>query len=382
MQIRQALQQMTDPILTIQAALLYRATPELNFADLRDRLNATLASSGIPPLEDSPLSSDQFALFRNTRLHISIAVHRTPLPAAGLKTALAAPASRSKRCDFERLLAQSHAHVILSVGDGPTPAALEPVTPAPAAIKLALLNRVMALVHERAPAIAAHLCTNDLFFTPAEIDAAAAQQIPPGMVMHPLKADGPARALRLCNSEVLIGKVLEIHDIPTSVPVSMQLTLANTLVTQHLAGALPLEDGDRLEDAVGMALSVRHGRPASSAPKGRIIVSFDSPDLPRAPRWEVSTYQPHPGYAASPTPPEAAPPGEARDWQPPPRSSYRGRVADVAGKSSSNWMIWVGIGLFLWIGLPLLHIPQMVLQAAFSDAPLLSDQPPAAHKTR
>lgn len=382
MKIRQALQQMTDPILTTQAALLYRATPDLKFADLLDRLNATLATSGIPPLEDSPLSSDQFALFRNTRLHISVAVHRTPLPAPALRTALAAPASRSKRCDFERLLAQSQAHVVLTVGDGPTPAAMEPVTPAPAAIKLALLNRVIALVHDQAPATAAHLCTNDLFFTPAEIDAAAAQSIPPALVIHPLKADDPARALRLCNSEVLIGKVLEIHDIPTSVPVSMQLTLANTLITQHVAGALPLEDGDRLEDAVGMALTVRHARPIAAAPRGRIIVSFDAPDLARAPRWENATYQPHPGYTSSRTPPDADAPATMQDWQPPPRSSYRGRVADAAGKSSSNWMLWVGVGLFLWIGLPLLHIPQMVLQAAFSDAPLIPDQPPPAHKSR
>lgn len=356
---------MTDQLLMTQAALIYGAAPDLDFAALRAALNHALASSGSPALEDSPMSSDQFALFRNARVHVSIALHRTPLPARGLQHALAAAATRSKRCDFERILDQSHAHVIVSVGDGPTPLPLEPVTAAPAAIKLALLHKAITLIHDRAPADALHMCTNDLFHSAAEIEGAAAQAIAPALVMHPLAADEPSRAIRLCNSEHLIGSVLEIHEIPNRVPVSMQLTLANTLVTQHMSGALPLDDGDRLEDAVGMGLTVHRARPTAQAPSGRIVVTFDSEAPQRAPRWDSAAFHPHRGYSVLSS--AIAPAAETDEWTPDSASGYGARIAASAENRSSNWMIWVGIGLFLWIGLPLLDIPQKIIHATFSD---------------
>lgn len=358
---------MTSSILNTQAALVYRAPPVIDLGALRARINAELASSGSPALEDSPMSSDEFVLFRNARLHVTVAIHRTPLPTRGLQHALSAPATRSRRTDFAALIAQSRAHVIVSVGDGPAPIPLEPVTPAPPALKLALLHKTVSLLHTQSPAEALHTGANDLFHTAAEIETAATQAIVAGFVMHPLAADAPARALRMINSELLIGKVLEIHGIAEKVPVSMQLVLANTLVVQHIAGNLPLEDGDRLEDSVGMGLTIRHARPTAQAPEGRLVVAFDNDGLQRAPRWETAVFTPHPGYSAPLAPPAPAALDGQVEWIPPGAGGYSSRVVAAAENRSSNWMIWVGIGLFLWIGLPLLNIPQMILQATFSE---------------
>ena len=39
----------------------------------------------------------------------------------------------------------------------------------------------------------------------------------------------------------------------------------------------------------------------------------------------------------------------------------------------SGWMILVGIGLFLWVGLPLLNLAKMAIESAFSDEPVLGE---------
>lgn len=367
---------MEDATLTTQAALLYPATPDLTFDELLTEINTFLTRRGEQALERSEMSSQHFVLFSNPRLHVSIALHATPLGARGLDQALTAAVTRAKGEDFDRLAADSPAHLRIAVGDGPHPMPIERPDAVQVRTKLRLLQEVLRLVTARARPLAAHLCTSDLFYTPEELAAALAAAPSPVLTLHPVptpKQTGPrgrdGTGLIAWQSHHLIGRTLVLEGIPEAVPLEMSLALLDTLVREKVKGALALAEGDALKETLGMALYVRHAAPDATFPKGRIIVSFWPEPAEAAGTEAPAPFRPHPGYSAVTAVWERdAEGGESVTLG---HGSLRSTGKRQAG--GSGWMILVGIGLFLWVGLPLLNLPKMAIESAFSDEPVLGE---------
>ena len=78
---------MTQQVLTPQAALIYAETPEFDAEELLASLNTALVAMGHVPMTLGAMSSDQFILFSQPRLHATIAIHRSPLGAKGMERA-------------------------------------------------------------------------------------------------------------------------------------------------------------------------------------------------------------------------------------------------------------------------------------------------------
>jgi len=372
---------MSDTTMKTQAALIFDGVPEVALEEIRIRINKALGKRGYPEFELGSGASDSFVLFRNPQFHATIAIHKTPLGLRGQERAAASPVVREKEADFAQIAQTGPAHILICVGEGPEPLSFDQPAPVETKIKLEVLLTLIRLVMRQARPVAAHLCTSDMFYTADDLDAAFSGGFPPSILVHPVETtkqtgpDGDERpGLILYQSEHLIGKTLVLEGVPASVPLDMSLSLADTIIRQHMKGTLPLADGDTLSETVGMELYVRHAEPDAAFPGGRIVASF-WPSAPDGGAMPGEPFPNHPGYAAVPaTPGSDTSSGETGDgtWVPPsPGSSY---APDGSSKRrSSGWMILVGIGLFLWIGLPLLNIPKAVLEATFSEG--LNNEP-------
>ncbi|MAY88898.1 MAG: hypothetical protein CML02_19515 [Pseudooceanicola sp.] len=382
---------MPDISLTTQAALLYDSKPGFDPVSVLDELN-TKHKLGTFALDQ--MATPQFALLTDGKMHATIAVHANPIGAQALARALASPVSAAKDADFPALVNSCRAHVVISVGSGTSPVTLDAVEPAPVEQRLKLLFALLRMVHRRYRCRAAHLCTSDLLYTPKDLDIELGQPLPPALVVHPeltraaaTEVGGskpPLRHLIGHNSQYLLGRTLIVEDIPDPVPLDMAQTLLDTLLHQATRGALPLAHGDRLSEKLGTALYVRHLSANAAFPAGRIVVSFSETAPPRTRQTAGQPFLPHPGYAAISGHSAEAAPRPNDEWTP--DRSARDRDTDPVGLaglsasprersgSSPTWMILVGVGLFLWIGLPLLNVPQKLLQATFSDG-LTTTQP-------
>ena len=361
---------MVEETLTTQAALIYHSAPDLPFDALLNEINSFLTRRGEPSLELNEVSSDQFALFSNPRLHVSIAVHSTPLGERGLEQAFNAAVTRAKGEDFVHIARNTPAHLRIAVGDGPHPTPFDRPDVVQPRTRLRLMQEVLRLVMDKARPVAAHLCMSDLFYTTEELESALAAAPTPSLSLHPVPTPrivGPngrdGTGLIAWQSHHLIGRTLVLEGIPEAVPLDMSLALLDTLVRENVKGALALADGDELKETLGMALYERHAEPDAGFPAGRIIVSF----WPAAPDATIATpltpFRNHPGYSAVTAVWESE--DDTGSGASLGSGSLRGSGARQSG--SSSWMILVGIGLFLWVGLPLLNLPKIAIESAFSD---------------
>ena len=367
---------MSNTRMATQAALIYADQPTLNLDEIRVRINKALSKRGYPEFEMGMGSSEQFALFRSSKMHATVALHNGPLGIRGQERAAVNAVTRAKDTDFASIAQNSSAHVLICVGDGPDPVSFDQPAPVDVKIKLEVLLTLIRLVMRQARPKVAHLCTSDMFYTADELEAGFANGFAPSMMLHPIETkpqpgpDGELRkSLILFQSEYLAGKTIVLEGIPDPVPLDMSLSLAETMIRQHMKGTLPLADGDALKEAVGMELYIRHAEPNAAFPSGRIIASFWATPAETADATAATPFINHPGYAAisaSPSSRDDAEDATDDTWSPSStRSAY---VSDKAsGKRSSSWMLLVGIGLFLWIGLPMLNIPKAVLEATFSE---------------
>ena len=178
---------------------------------------------------------------------------------------------------------------------------------------------------------------------------------------------------------------VNVHDVLDRARRSALLGFgAHMKIIEDYDPSLPLAHGDRLSEKLGTALYVRHLSANAAFPAGRIVVSFSETAPPRTRQTAGQPFLPHPGYAAISGHSAEAAPRPNDEWTP--DRSARDRDTDPVGLaglsasprersgSSPTWMILVGVGLFLWIGLPLLNVPQKLLQATFSDG-LTTTQP-------
>jgi len=362
---------MTDQTLITQAALIYPVAPQLPLASIFEELNEL---DIWPEMTASPMSSPQFALFANADLHASVAIHRNRLGGPGFDRALNSEVTKAKPDDFDRILDLSQAHVVISVGDGPTPAAFDKPKPVPVSTRAALLFELIRIVMSQVRPQAAHLCTSDMFYSTEELDKALLQPLPPILMIHPVPAVSRANGTRsnamiAQQAQYLIGRTLVIDAVPDPVPTEMSVVLIDTLIRQHMSGALPLKDGDALAEALGMSLLIRRVPPDADFPAGRIVASFaDETEESKMSETAVD-FRPHPGYGAVATArPEPERQGDIPDWTPPEGASVRGSSSSTeSSKGIPTWMILVGVGLFLWVVVPLLDIPRLAIQAAFSN---------------
>lgn len=357
--------------LTTQAALIYEVPPEISLSDLLEPANAALSAAGLPVFEVGPAATEAFALFTAPKLHATLAIHNGALGVRGLERALAAEPDNTRLDRFETALTRGRAHMVIAVGEGPSPVRFDTPAPVPVADRLRVLACLMRCVTQIAAPMAAHVCAADRMFTPEDLETALAEAPERSLLLHPEALGGMigpegenGAGLAMRNAHHLIGRTLVIEGVPEPVPAEVTAKLAQTLIRQAAAGKIRLEDGASLRDGAGTTLHIRHEAPDAADPAGRVIASFWTEPAQKGAEAEPP-FVPHPGYAAVPVEPPAAPEAPADAWAsiaPPPHVSER------PAKTGPNWMLWVGFGLFLWIGLPLLNVPKMVIESAFSSA--------------
>lgn len=363
---------MTDVFPVTQAALLYPEAPGLSFDDLLTAFNADLRQAGEMSFSLGGDTSERFALFTHAGVHATVAIHAGPIDRGAAARAVTSAASLGLPVDVEAVLASHRAHMLISVADGPSPAAFDTPEPVPAELRVDLLARLTRLVAEQAPPEAIHLTAADRMYSARDI-AAIEQSDPAPMLIHPhltgeSTSTGGARGygLRAEGSQVLLGgPVLDVEGIPETMPPRSAHKLACKLLRAYSAGKLRLNDGSRVNTPGGLSLRIRHEDGSDSAPGGSIVASFHG-RAPASPQV-VAPFPPHQGYLAMRTPPASGPATDGPDisWVPP----ASGSAASERAQGSSRWMIFVGIGLLLWIGLPLLNIPETVIKAAFDGDP-------------
>lgn len=358
--------------LTTQAALIYEAPPELSLSALLSEANADLAKSGLPAFEMGPASSAVFGLFTAPAMHATVAVHPGPLGTRGLERALAAETSEARMQQFEAALIEGRAHVVIAVGEGPSPVRFDTPTPVPVETRLKVLATLMKSVMGQARPLAGHNCAADRMFTVQALEDAVARAPEHALLLHPeiLPAQtGPdgesGTGLVLFNSHYLLGRTLVIEGVPEQVPAAVTEKLAKTLIRQACAGKINLDDGASLRDAAGTTLHIRHEAPDQADPAGRIVASFWTGAATDGGADTAAPFISHPGYAAVPVEEHPEPTVGREEWSGVEPSAH---LAEKTARTGPNWMLWVGFGLFLWIGLPLLNVPKMAIEAAFSSS--------------
>ena len=120
---------MTQQVLTPQAALIYAETPEFDAEELLASLNTALVAMGHVPMTLGPMSSGEFILFSQPRLHATIAIHRAPLGAKGMERALNMSRHVQQHFAFQPALEKKRVHVVVTVGEGEAPLPFDPPEP-------------------------------------------------------------------------------------------------------------------------------------------------------------------------------------------------------------------------------------------------------------
>ena len=386
---------MSRPSPVTQAALYYATPPELAFPALLEALNQATGDRIRPALMPGDGTTQTFALFTNVAFHATVAI-LDGAPDIDTSDALSLPGAPDRET-----LRGTGAHVVVTVGIGPSAMAFDPPKPVPVKTRLDVMMTLVTLIAEQARPLAVHLCPSDRLFRPEAI-LQAARPLPPSLLTRPVQTwpmqTGPVRTcpadthsaqsdpdhadtnpigpdpidspgaghprnpatphgLIAHQSELLIGRTLELSGIPAPVPFSMAVTLAESLLRQAQAGRLALADGDTITSATEAALHVRHAPPDAAFPAGRIVVSFE--EHAHCPHHaDDRPYAGHRGYAAS----RGGGTGPEDAWAP-----QHGLPAPSSGHGSPTWMILLAIGLFLWVGLPLMEVPQRVVREAFSS---------------
>ncbi|MEX0338388.1 MAG: hypothetical protein AB3N11_05035 [Arenibacterium sp.] len=373
---------MSQQVLTPQAALIYADPPVFDAKELLASLNTALVAMGHVPTKLGQMSSDQFILVSQPRLHATIAIHRAPLGAKGLERALNTSRHVQHSFAFQPELEKKRAHVVVTIGEGDAPLPFDPPEPVDARTKLEILFRLIRFVTAEARPVVAHFCTSDRLYTPEELDKALTHSLPMSLLVHPREIRVDQRAggqtgtsLIAHQTAHLLGKTLIIEGLPVNVPRKLCQQLVESLVAKYLDGDLPLADGDRIRKNEDITLYVRHIDPVTACPSGAIVVSFWA-DPPRANYLDRQpAFEGHHGYNAlthTPAPSEETTDSTGADeWG----TDYIASIASAPTPRKSGppvWMILVGVGLFLWVGLPLLNIPQTLVESTFSEG-LLSD---------
>lgn len=373
---------MPKDTLTTQAALIYADRPGLPFDTILDRLNSALAKRDIQPMETRDPSSREFRLIGNDRLHATIAIHGNPLGSRGQTRALKISEQLGATQDFEALAQTCPAHIQICVGEGPSPVLFEAPKPVPAAQRLMLLFTVLRLVMGYARPAAVHLCVSDRFYDSDDLEQSLSGGPAPDLLWHPQvfarrqDAGGRTREdLVLHQSECLLGRTLILSGLPAKMPLAQRLDLAQRLTHQHLDGSAPLEDGVIAGSDGQPTLSIRTFPPDLSAPHGRIVAEATG----STPSNEtVPLFAPHRGYSAvshdpgdpgDPAKPGLRPGDSGADdtgWQDHDIPSARPGPRPKTRKSAA-WITLGVLGLFLWVGLPMLNLPKLALEAAYSE---------------
>ncbi|MEX0282332.1 MAG: hypothetical protein AB3N13_14205 [Arenibacterium sp.] len=368
---------MSQQVLTFQAALIYAAPPVFEAEELLSSLNSALVAMGHVPMTLGPMSSDQFVLFSQPKLHATIAVHRAPLGTQGLERALNSARNSKHGFEFQPALEKKRAHVVITVGEGDTPLPFDPPEPVDARTKLETLFRLIRFVTAEARPVAAHFCTSDRLYTPEELDKALTRTLPMSLLVHPSEVRVDQRAggqtgtsLIAHQSHHLLGKTLIVEGLPVNVPRKLGQQLVDGLLTKYLEGELPLAEGDRIRKNEDITLYVRHVEPVNACPNGAIVVSFWS-EPPRANYLDRQpAFEGHHGYnalAQKPRDTESVSDfAGAEDWD----ADYISSIGATSSQRKSGppvWMILVAVGVFLWVGLPLLNVPQTLIESTFSE---------------
>lgn len=375
---------MSNQVLTSQAALIYAAPPVFEPDTILMSLNSAIVSMGHAPLTLSPMASDQFMQFSHPALHATIAIHRAPLGISGLERALNAARVARHAFGFQEVIENNPAHVIITIGEGASPLPFDTPDPVPARTKLEILFRLMRVITAEARPKAAHLCTSDRFYTPEELDKALTRNLPISLLVHPIEmrvdqneTGQTGTSVIAHQSEHLLDKTLVIEGLPPNVPKQLAEQLIESLIGKYLSTDLPLANGDKIRKDAEMTLHVRHSDPLRHCPNGAIIVSFWSAPPHDGYLVNQPHFEGHPGYmplVRKPNTSEQPQDEEASDlgWTP----TYMSAVSSETNPRKSAppmWMILTGIGLFLWVGLPLLNVPQMLIESTLSnrlDVPL------------
>lgn len=375
---------MSDQVLNCQAALIYGRPPVLAPDELLSEFNGALTALGHQTVAQAPMSSEHFQLFSNDTWHATVALHQTPFSSKGLDRALSSIEWLDQDINYSKILSRSRAHIVVTVGEGPTPLPFETPPPVDVEVRLEIFHTLIRLVTAMARPKAAHFCVPDRLYTPTELDVALTRRLPPQLVAHSIPLPGvvgpngqKGTTIIAHQSHILLGKTLIIEGLPARVPLKLGFQLIDSLLTKHLDGGLPLKAGDRIRKSDDLTLFIRHAPPGPACPKGGIIASFWSEPVSSDYLTDVVVFDGHRGYTAISTPKaEISEPAEREselEWSP----AYSGAsgVTSSNGKSSSppTWMILVGVGIFLWVGLPLLNIPQQIIESAFSNS--LSAEP-------
>lgn len=372
---------MTDRDCKTQAALLYRSAPHPDLAAVARAIDANLDVRTDLKLTVAPDATNEFLLLTNRAYHIVIAVHPAALPPQALERALTSPVAGADNAKLQSTVQDHTHHILVIVGDGPMPINFDAPEKFDIHTKLELLNIAVRHLAQTARPDAVHFSPADMMVSADQVENASPDPQPVEQLVHPVltpkmhTAGGVAGlGLRFENSDILLGKTLEIEGIPVPVPLDIAQSLGHTLIRQNLRGGLPLADGDTVNQSGGMALYVRHIPADHIAPNGRIVASFWAPETSANATADAqqTPYTPHPGYLAlSQT---AAEPKTANsdEWRPESDVS----TLSSAGKTATNnsrWMIFGAVALLLWVVIPFLGLPRLALEAAFSDELLTSD---------
>ncbi|MDH3264633.1 MAG: hypothetical protein OEM24_11610, partial [Paracoccaceae bacterium] len=284
---------MTDPILTLEAPLLFDApygAPD--YRRFLERLNDRLKPQGLR-LHQSQTPIEGTALFSGRNVHILISPSEAPLPAEDFTAALASPVNEFATADFAELVAAHSCHLGVSVGDGPflktqemidletKLGVFEEVKPAELGLKTRILHMaVLSLLDTVEPlATAIHWRQSDMLQTPDTFRALPESDLPGPLIFTPeaitrgTDAQGqPLLGFEARGVEAFCGRKIVLEPAPFDFQRGVELVA--DLVARHAAGTIDLTSGGEIALSPTVRARVAKEPSGDENPEGRLSVSL------------------------------------------------------------------------------------------------------------
>ena len=284
---------MTDPILTLEAPLLFdEALGAPDYTRFLERLNDRLKPQGLR-LHRSQAPDETTALFSGRDFHILISPSDAPLPAGDFAAALASPLAELVPADFPALVAAHVCHLGVSVGDGPLLKTkelteleekfgiLQEVKPADRGLKTRVLHlAVLSLLDAVEPEpTAIHWRPTELLLTPDAFCGLSDSEFPGALIFTPEEmtqgtgAQGqPLLGFTARGAAAVCGRPVVLEPAPLDLAEGVDLVAE--LIARHAAGSVDLSQTGEIKLSPTARARVAEGRSGGAHPDGYISVTF------------------------------------------------------------------------------------------------------------
>ena len=265
-----------------RARLYFDDPPQIDFAALTTAIHKRAARFGVPcDLEWMPGGTTEHRLLLGGGgQHAVIEYLPVPRPAASFSQALQSAVTKAKRYDFQAAIASHTAHVTIEVGDGDLPC--QSLLRPDLTRRATLLHLLAQTVAETATPTMAEFGPAGALLSPKDLQATAGLALPIPHLFHPRITlagasvrDKPLWRVTAEASHALIGRTLILDRVPSDMKPAEMINILSSLIESHLAGDLPLADGDEID--LDNACRLYTSRPSS----GTIFASFERPARPQ-----------------------------------------------------------------------------------------------------